>query len=678
MRTSKDVSDDNKIEFQLSHQRVRISAWGNNALRVQCTISHSFDNPESALSEHVPHAHVETVEDADKKTYKITNGDIVGEVRPNGKLVFIKKSTGAVVLEEFARDLTDPKEPMNSALQISSREFKRKLGADSSHVTVRFESLDPNEKIYGMGQYQQPNLDLKGSDLELAQRNSQASIPFAISSLGYGILWNNAGVGRAVFGKNQMSFEAYSSKTIDYWVVVGDSPRDIHRAYTAVTGRPPMMPEYGLGLWQSKLRYQTQEELLGVVHEYKRRKLPLDVIVIDFFHWPKQGEWKFDTTYWPDPDAMIEEIQSMGTKVVVSVWPTVETQAENYPHMAREGMLAQQDRSLPVGMEFPTTHLIEFMDTFNPATRDFVWNICKKNYWDKGIRSFWLDVAEPEYKTYSFDNHRYHTGPNLMVGNAYPKHYSRMFHEGMSHELGDKAGDNIVNLVRCAWTGSVKYGALLWSGDVNSSWQSMKCQFAAGLNAGLAGQTWWTVDIGGFHGANINDTAFHELFVRWYQWGTFLPVMRVHGNREPTQPRHGTTGGSDCPSGAPNEIWTYGEEVYEICKTYLALRESMRSYVRDLMKQAHEKGDPIIRTLFFEFPSDKHAWSVEDQFMFGHKYLVAPIFEPGVKQRTLYLPSGANWHQVSAEGKQGDSFEGGKEVTVDCPLDCMPVFVREG
>jgi alpha-D-xyloside xylohydrolase len=193
--------------------------------------------------------------------------------------------------------VTDPK---CSALEVEAREFRPNVGGDFK-LTARFESLDPKEKLYGMGQYQQPYLDIKGHQLELAHRNSQASVPFLLSSRGYGFLWNNPAIGKAVLGKNIISFEALSTKALDYWIVAGDSPAEIVESYAGVTGKVPMMPEYGLGFWQCKLRYQTQEELLEVAREYKRRELPIDLIVIDFFHWPKQGDWKFDTTYWSDP-----------------------------------------------------------------------------------------------------------------------------------------------------------------------------------------------------------------------------------------------------------------------------------------------------------------------------------------------------------------------------------------
>jgi alpha-D-xyloside xylohydrolase len=276
---------------------------------------------------------------------------------------------------------------------------------------------------------------LKGLDLELAHRNSQASVPFALSSLGYGILWNNPGIGRAVFGKNIMSFESDSTKQMDYWITAGETPAEIIATYANVTGKVPMMPDYAMGFWQCKLRYQNQEELLQVAREYKKRNLPISVIAVDFFHWPKQGEWKFDPVYWPDPDGMIRELKEMGIELMVSIWPAVD----------------------------------------------------KK-----------------------FDNYRYYLGPNLQIGNIYPVKYAQTFFEGQ-----EAAGQrNIINLLRYAWAGSQKYGALVWSGDIASSFESLRNQLAAGLNMGLAGIPWWTTDIGGFHGGNPNDPSFQELLIR--------------------------------------------------------------------------------------------------------------------------------------------------------------------
>jgi len=343
------------------------------------------------------------------------------------------------------------------------------------------------------------------------------------------------------------------------------------------------MPEYGLGFWQCKLRYQTQEELLSIAREYKTRKLPIDLIVIDFFHWPKQGDWRFDSTYWPDPDSMIKELKEMNIELMISIWPTVDTKSENYNEMLENGYLIRTDRGIRIGMDFEgnTIHY----DATNPEARKYLWGKARTNYYSKGIKVFWLDEAEPEYTAYDFDNYRYYLGPNLKIGNIYPREYARTFYEGME-AAGQK---NIVNLLRCAWAGSQKFGALVWSGDIASSWSSLRNQLAAGLNMGIAGIPWWTTDIGGFHGGDPNDEAFRELFVRWFQWGAFCPVMRLHGDREPKQQQVGTTGGATCLSGAPNEVWYYGEEVYGICKKYMFIREEMRDYTRGLMLTKRER-----------------------------------------------------------------------------------------
>ena len=534
-------------------------------------------------------------------------------------------------------------------------------------MTMRLESLDENEKIYGMGQYQQPYLNLKGTDIELAHRNSQASVPFAISSLGYGLLWNNPAVGRAVFGKNIMSFEAYSTKVLDYWIVVGDTPSDLVKAYASVTGTVPMMPDYAMGFWQCKLRYQTQDELLGVAREYKRLGIPLDVIVVDFFHWPKQGEWKFDPTYWPNPGAMVDELASMGVKLMVSVWPTVDRESENFDEMLEKGYLIRTERGFRCGLNFEGSTI--HYDATNPEARKYLWNKIKKNYYDLGIKIFWLDEAEPEYTAYDFDNYRYHLGTDLEIGNIYPLEYARTFYEGMEGE----GQENIINLLRCAWAGSQKYGALVWSGDIASSFDSMRNQLAAGLNMGLAGIPWWTTDIGGFHGGNPDDPEFRELFVRWFEWGAYCPVMRLHGDREPRQPQVGTTGGATCRSGAANEIWSYGEEVFEICKKYIDIREKLRPYTKQVMEEAHKTGAPVMRTLFYEFPSDSKCWEITDEYMYGPDILVAPVLETRARKRKVYLPLGHTW----LESRTGLEYNGGEEVMVEAPIDYMPTFTKK-
>ncbi|KAF7186512.1 putative family 31 glucosidase ORF2 [Pseudocercospora fuligena] len=655
------TQDGNKLIFRHDDHLLWIEPWSTNALRVRATKLAAFPTEDWALSEAVvdTSSAVKITLPNDKDgSASITNGNITASISRRGKII-MTDSRGKKLLEEYARhrlDLTDPK---CSALDIQARELKGIPGGDF-HATLRLESLDPDEKIYGMGQYQQPYLNLKGTDVELAQRNSQASVPFAVSSLGYGFLWNNPAVGRAVLGKNVISFESYSTKVIDYWIVAGDSPKEITEAYASVTGHVPIMPEYGLGFWQCKLRYKSQDELLGIAREYKKRKVPLDLIVIDFFHWKYQGEWSFDPEFWPDPKAMMAELKEMGVELMVSIWPTVDSKGENWDEMLEKGLLIRHDRGVRVAMQCDgdVTHF----DATNPEARAFVWSKVKKSYHDIGIKVFWLDEAEPEFSIYQFDNYRYHMGNVLQIGNHYPKSYAQGFYEGQT-----AAGQtNILNLLRCAWAGSQRYGTLVWSGDIASSWGSFRNQLSAGLNMGLAGIPWWTTDIGGFHGGNPNDPEFRELFVRWFQWGAFCPVMRLHGDREP-KPKDQPTA-----PGAANEIWSYGDEVYGICVKYIGIREELREYTRSLMKEAHEKGTPVIRTLFYEFPKDQRAWEVETEYLYGWKYLVVPVLEAQKRKIKVYFPKGAEW--TSWNGKE--KFEGGTEAEVDAPIDTMPVFVR--
>lgn len=656
-----DYDEENGIlKYHYDAEEVWIQPWGANSLRVRATKMSEFPDENWALSVDVEKIVPEV--DIQEGYAAIRNGRISAKITKYGKMT-IYNQKGEILLDEYLRNRKDKTVDYCSALDIDAREFKPIIGGDYQ-LTMRFVS-NPDEKIYGMGQYQQPYLNLKGTDLELAQRNSQASVPFAVSSLGYGFLWNNPAVGRVVFGKNITSWEAYSTKALDYWITAGDTPAQIEEAYASVAGTVPMMPDYAMGFWQCKLRYQTQEELLNVAREYKKRNLPISVIVIDYFHWPLQGDWRFDPVYWPDPDAMIRELQEMGIELMVSIWPTVDYRSENFEEMLEKGYLIRSEKGFRIVMPFQgnTVHY----DATNPAAREYVWQKAKKNYYDKGVRVFWLDEAEPEYSVYDFENYRYHMGPNVQIGNIYPLMYAKTFYDGMTEE----GQENIINLLRCAWAGSQKYGALVWSGDIHSSFASLRNQLAAGLNMGMAGIPWWTTDIGGFHGGNPDDPEFQELLVRWFEYGTFCPVMRLHGERQPLKEPMGTEGGAACVSGADNEVWSFGEEAYGILTDHLFLREKMKPYITELMAAAHEKGTPVMRPLFYDFPEDAKAWEIEDQYMFGPDVLVAPVLYAEQRTRQVYIPEGTWKHLFT-----GEVYEGGKTYEVDAPLANIPVFVR--
>ena len=632
-----------------------ISPWGANSLRVRSVLQGEVQDTRFALLE-PEQAEVEIV--IEDMRASICNGKIKADLEVDDwhrlAVITFLNQKGEVLLRETA--------PAN-ALMLRSRKFEPHLGGDFA-LTATFEGKD-GEHIYGMGQYQEEILDWKGCTLELAHRNSQASVPFYMSSLGYGFLWHNPAIGSVSFGVNRTTWHAESTRQLDYWITAGDTPAEISHAYAKATGFAPEMPEYGLGFWQCKLRYWNQEQLLNVAREYKRRGLKIDVIVCDFFHWPKMGDYRFDPEFFPDPVAMVKELNEMGIELMVSVWPQISLTSENYEEMLQQGLLVRAEYGEQVGMRFVEDNM--FFDATNPRARDYVWKKVKKNYFDHGIRIFWLDEAEPEYGTYDFKNYRYHLGSNQQIGNIYPQVYARLFYDGMRQE----GMENPVNLLRCAWAGSQRYGALVWSGDIMCRWEDFRRQVCAGLNMGFAGIPWWTTDIGGFHGGWTEKPEFRELLVRWFQWGCYCPVMRLHGDRQPHERIFRKDGTQVLDSGYDNEVWSFGEDNYPILVKYMERREAMRPYVRGLMQEAHEKGTPIMRAMVYEFPNDPACAVLKDQYMFGSKYLVAPVMQPGARSRSVYLPDG-KWQDVDT----GAVYEGHQTVEVDAPMERMPVFER--
>ncbi|WP_369375572.1 TIM-barrel domain-containing protein [Promicromonospora sp. Populi] len=603
--------------------------------------------------------------------------EVVGHEVSHCELAFYD-ADGRLLLRELGR---------GGSLQLRARNFRPRPGDDGHTLTASFES-DPDEKLYGMGQYQQHVLDLKGSTFELAHRNSQASVPFVMSSGGYGFLWHDPAIGRATFARNRTEWHAESTWQLDYWVTAGSTPAQISRAYADATGHAPMMPERGLGFWQCKLRYWNQEQLLEVAREHRRRGLPLDVIVADFFHWPKMGDYRFEDEFWPDPAAMVAELRELGVELMVSVWPQVSYQSENDSYLRRNNLLVRADRGIDVQMAFQGPSA--FLDVTNPEARRWLWETCRRNYGAHGIRTFWLDEAEPEYGVYDYDAFRYHLGPALRVGNVYPQAFARAFYEGQradaelaaagpAEDEAENATENatendVVNLVRCAWAGSQRYGALVWSGDISSTFEDLARQVTAGIHMGVAGIPWFTTDIGGFHRGDVTDPAFHELLVRWFQLGTFSPVMRLHGDRQPHEDVVAADGSPRLASGGPNELWSFGDEVYSVLERYVHLRETLRDYVREVMRAAHTDGQPVMRGLFHDFPDDARAWDVDDQFLLGPDILVAPVLTAGARERDVYLPAGARWTDAAT----GEVYDGGTTVRAAAPLDVVPVFLRDG
>lgn len=644
----------NRLVWQSGQEKIQIEPWGFNSVRIRGKLNGSVDNDDqlSALQERP--LSTPTIRIEEHKA-SLQNGNLLTEISTNGTIRFINSETQTELLSEIEQKFPQPE-----------RRFKQIQG-DHFRIQQRFMAYD-DEKFYGLGQQKHGKLNQKGCVIDLLQLNSHVSIPFMISSRGYGFLWNNPAVGRVELGHNHTRWIAETTTKLDYWITIGDVPSQILENYMVATGHPPMIPEWAVGFWQSKLRYSSQQEILDVAHQYKSRGLPLSVIVIDYFHWTLQGDWQFDTEFWPDPGEMVRELESMGIKVMVSVWPTVNSASQNYQTLREQGFLIDTNRGVPAhwiltdanapGLPAP----VQFYDATHPGAQVFLWERIREGYYEHGIEAFWLDACEPEMYPTDPENLRYHLGNGLAVTNIYPRFHAQAFYEG----LKSAGTSEILTLCRSAWAGSQKFGAAVWSGDIASTFEELAGQVKAGLNIGLSGIAWWTTDIGGFHSGDPSTPYFQELIVRWFQFGVFCPLFRLHGFRLPADlDRYWESGGD-------NEVWSFGQTSYEIIADLLHLRKRLKPYILELMAEAHKKGTPPMRPLFYDFPHDKEAWQIDDQYMFGPDLLVAPVLIENACNRQVYLPEGDIWRDAWTD----ENLAGGQTITVETPLAKIPLYLR--
>lgn len=671
---------DGGLECRFMGETLRIAPWGPDALRVQSRPGPRLPVPhvDALLPVQDQSARIEIGEARAAITRgriraEITLRDRYGaDVKREAVIRFVRADTGAELLAETRSHFAGPR----------TRSF-RALAGGSWRLEAQFRAYE-DESLWGMGQPQHGAMDLKGVSTTLLQQNAHAVIPFVVSSRGYGFLWNNPATGRAEFARNVTRWTAEATGGLDYWITAGDSPAEILRAYVDATGHAPDLPDWVTGFWQCKLRYRTQDELLGIAREYRRRGLPLSCIVIDFFAWTRQGEWKFDPKDWPDPKGMVAELTGMGIEVMVSIWPTVSASSEHYRTMTERGLLLGTERGVPVVIPFPDKDpfgagFFTYYDAFNPEARDFHWDVVRKNYVDRGIRNFWLDACEPEMRPAHPENVRTALGNGAEMLCAYPLLHEAAYRKGLT-EAGHPDG---MLLCRSAWAGSQRHGVILWSGDVWSDWDWFRAQIPAGLHAGMAGLGWWTTDIGGFYDGHGGSEAFRELLVRWFEFGVFSPICRLHGFRVPDDvpppaPGEPVTYGQDTfniftNTGGSNEVWSYGETVEAVLVGLLALRERLRPYLAGAFADYARTGDPVMAPLFYHFPGQPALYDRGDAYMLGRDMLVAPVLEPGVVARTVALPEGETW----VHAWTGTEHAGGTAPEVAAPWGRTPVFLRK-
>ncbi|MFE9426005.1 TIM-barrel domain-containing protein [Kitasatospora sp. NPDC006697] len=643
------------LERHNAAEILRIEPWGPDAVRVRASSGSIDPSAPGALESPEPCPHAELSASGDGCA-RLVNGLVAVDASADGRLTFRHAVSGRELLAERSPH----------AHHTGSR-----VHATAGRTAQSFEAYD-GERLHGLGQHLHGRLDQKGCVIDLVQTNTEVTVPFLHSSRGYGLLWNNPATGRVELGADATRWTADAGGRIDYWITVGDTPARILDSYTRATGRPPLLPEWASGFWQSKLRYRSQEELLSVARQYRDRGLPLSVIVCDFFHWPRMGDWRFEESEWPDPAAMVKELSDLGVELAVSVWPTVEPDSDSHDELRSAGHLLRDAGGGLLTFPWPSRYggdallrPMAYYDATHPGARAALWQRLNRNYRSLGVACFWLDACEPDLPLDRAARAVYAAGPAAEVANLYSREHTRAVADGL-RAAGE---DRPLSLVRSAWAGSQAHGALLWSGDIPTTFDSLRRQIRAGLNVAMSGIPWWNTDIGGFFGGDPDDPAYRELLVRWFQYGTFSPVMRLHGDRQPNYSAFAAD-----MTGGPNEVWSYGEEAYGILRDHLLLRERLRPYLRRLSEDAHRTGAPPMRPLFFDFPEDARAWEVDDQFLLGPDVLVAPVAEAGVRSRRVYLPAGADWRDPVT----GRELRGGTTVDAAAPLERIPHFVRQG
>jgi alpha-D-xyloside xylohydrolase len=558
---------------------------------------------------------------------------------------------------------------MTGAITYSSADGKVLLHDDSktmTPVTVNGEqtyraedymtlaAYGSAEALYGLGQHQAGVWNYRGESIDLSQGNTSIAVPLMASSAGYGLFWNNTSRSRF---NNRFEHALYVSSeiadSIDYYFLYGPELDKVIAQYRELTGAAPMFGKWAYGFWQCKNRYKSQAELLGVAQKYRELKIPIDNIVQDWFWWNRKGEHVFNENY-PDPKGMIDQLHAEHFHLMISVWPFFEPGSTAYETMDKNGWFI--DKTVVAKPPYHKNAMAVY-DASNPDARKYYWQLMNDELFKLGIDAWWLDTTEPETEGREENiqlNHKLAIGSGNRYVNLFPLMTTTAVYQGQ-RATGDQK--RVFILSRSAFAGSQRNAVTAWSGDINSDWITFQRQIPAGLNFELSGLPYWTTDIGGFVSGNPDDPAYRELFIRWFEFGTFSPIFRVHGTRTNDQ----------------NELWSYGPDAQKILTSYDRLRYRLMPYIYSMAWMVTSSGYTPMRALAMDFQSDPRALNVGDQFMFGPAILVTPVTEPGADTRRFYLPK-TTWYDFWT----GRSEAGGAMITSAAPLDRMPLFMRAG
>lgn len=632
--------------------------------------------------------------------------------KSNGAIRYLDAS-GRTLLTELGKTLTPRKLTRNvfrkdatiaggqsiDGARVTVEEYETVFDRDAFGAKLEWLPAE-NEALFGLGSHEEGHGNLRGKSRELYQQNMKMVVPHIVSTRGYSILLDCCSLMTFRDDESGSCWWADAVDELDYYFIRGNSFDEVIRNYHILTGPVPMLPKWAFGFVQSKERYVNSEELLEVVREHRRRKIPLDMIVLDWKSWPNGSGWgqkSFDPARFPDPAALTDQLHDLGVKLMVSIWPIMTNGCPDQLEMLERGkMLGNQST----------------YDAFDTEARAVYWEQVNRGLFSHGVDAWWCDCTEPFEADWSgaekpepAERLRINTeasskylDPTLI--NAYSLLHSHGIYEGQRASAPDK---RVLNLTRSSYAGQHRYGTVSWNGDICATWETLRRCIPEGLNFCATGEPWWTLDIGGFFinhdpeywfwrgdfpegcrgltgmeamepdpaDTGCKDLGFHELYTRWLQYAVFLPMFRSHG------------------TDAAREIWRFGDEGYPF---YDAIAESIRQryrllpHIYSLASDVSRKSRMMLRAVALDFPDDPATHAIDDQFLFGPSLLVCPVTQPmfygpgseplnGVDpSRNVYLPRGCDWYDF----RNGEKHPGGQTIIAAAPLDSIPVFVREG
>jgi alpha-D-xyloside xylohydrolase len=628
--------DANGVTLTMHEGTLRIQLASESIVRVTYSATSAFPDSSQFMITKTSWSPVQwDMQSSDKDITLSTARLKVTITRVNGTILF-SDASGKKLFQDYDRTLTPAQ-----------------VNGEKTYRAEIFSNLwDSTEAFYGLGQHQAGVWNYHGEDVELSQDNTNISVPMFLSSNGYGIFWNNAS--RSRFNNRFLHALFLSSEvadSVDYYFLFGPEFDKIIGAYRNMTGAAPMFGKWAYGFWQCKNKYESQAEILGVAHKYRELRIPVDNIVQDWFWWQSMGEPVFNKNY-PDPPGMMADLHKNNFHVMFSFWPFFKAGSSVYEEMDKRGFFIDRTKAAafhPVGQAL--------YDPFNPEARKYYWQLMDKGLFRIGADAWWLDTDEPETEgreTNVLVNNSVALGSGARYANLFPLMTTEAVYQG---QRGASSEKRVFILSRSAAAGIQRNSVAAWSGDVESNWLSFARQIPAGLNFSLSGIPYWTTDIGGFIIGNPDDPAYRELFIRWFEYGVFCPIFRLHGTRTTNQ----------------NELWSYGAEAQEILTRYDRLRYRLMPYIYSLAWKTTSEGYTPMRPLAMDFAGDTRALNTGDQFMFGPALLVNPVTEPGAAKRHLYLPKGG-WRDFWS----GAAVEGGAAIDAVAPLERIPIYVRAG